>query len=171
MLRRRSALVLLVATPLAGCGGSRISTMAVAQAARHPVQSIAIAPDGGLLADAVAVELAGRGFNVLDPSTTSRLLVRLNLSEVEVSRPEGLGRLREQGIDAWLSVRASGGHDGLPQSASARVNSTHNGRVMAGVTWQNGWGGQAGSIADRTMRRGLSDAAAEIATALQAQLA
>jgi hypothetical protein len=46
------------------------------------------------------------------------------------------------------------------------MNSTHNGQVLAGVTWQNGYGGAAGSPADRVMRKGLSEAAAEIATAL-----
>ena len=39
-------------------------------------------------------------------------------------------------------------------------------RVIAGVAWQNGWGGMAGSIADRTMRQGLADAAKQIADAL-----
>jgi hypothetical protein len=67
-------------------------------------------------------------------------------------------------------VRAAGGYDDQPQSATARVNSTHNGRVLAGASWQNGWGGRAGSIADRTMRRGLAQAAREIADALVPRL-
>ena len=93
-------------------------------------------------------------------------MVRLNMNEVEVQRPENLSKFRAQGIDAFLSVRASGSYDGQPQGASARVVSTDNGRLLAGVTWQNAWGGMAGSIADRTMRKGLNEAAVEIANAL-----
>jgi len=94
------------------------------------------------------------------------MMIRLNLNEVEITRPEGLAKLKDQGIDAFLVVRGGGGYDEQPQSASARMNSTHNGQVLAGVTWQNGFGGAAGSPADRVMRKGLTEAAAEIATAL-----
>jgi hypothetical protein len=96
------------------------------------------------------------------------MMVRLNMNEVEVQRPENLAKLKAQGIDAFLSVRASGAYDGQPQGASARVVSTGTGRLIAGVTWQNAWGGQAGSIADRTMRKGLNEASVEIANALAA---
>jgi hypothetical protein len=44
------------------------------------------------------------------------------------------------------------------------------GHLLAGTTWQNGFGGQAGSIAD-VMRQGLTQAAAEIAKALAKQVA
>ena len=77
-----------------------------------------------------------------------------------------MAKLKDQGIDAFLIVRGGGGYDENPQSASARMNSTHNGQVLAGVTWQNGFGGAAGSPADRVMRKGLTDAASEIAAAL-----
>ncbi len=46
------------------------------------------------------------------------------------------------------------------------MTATEGGRVLAGVTWQNGWGGMGGSIADRTMRQDLSEAASNIAHAL-----
>jgi hypothetical protein len=46
------------------------------------------------------------------------------------------------------------------------MTSTQTGEVLAGVTWQNGWGGMAGSISDRVMRKGLSEAASEISAAL-----
>lgn len=47
----------------------------------------------------VSERLAGlnRGYTVIDASATSSLLVRLNLSEVEVLRPEGLAKLKEPG--------------------------------------------------------------------------
>jgi hypothetical protein len=38
--------------------------------------------------------------------------------------------------------------------------------VIGGVAWQNGWGGQAGSMADRTMRKDVIEAAREIADVL-----
>ncbi len=105
-----------------------------------PVKAIALAPGAGLLADAVGVELSNRGFTVIDSASTSQMLVRLNLNEVEISTPQGLTKLKDQGIDAFLTVRAAG-EGGQPQSASARVNSTHTGQVMVGISWQNAWGG------------------------------
>ena len=151
---------------LVGCASSKISSAPIASRAKHQVKVIAFSPGGGLLSDAVGVELANRGFTVIDSSTTSNMMIRLNLIEIEISRPEGLAKLKDQGIDALLVVRGGGGYDQNPQSASARMNSTHNGQVLAGATWQNGYGGQAGSPADRVMRKGLSDAASEIAAAL-----
>jgi hypothetical protein len=135
-----------------------------------PVRTIAIMPGGGLLADAVAVELGARGFTIIDPGQTSSMMVRLNLNEVELSSPKGLGKLKEQGIDATLVVKAAGGYDQQPQSASARMVSTENGSMIAGVTWQNGFGGAEGSVADRVMRKGLSQAASDIASELVSRL-
>lgn len=151
---------------LAGCGTSKISMAPVAGTAKHQVKTVAFMPGGGLLADAVGVELANRGMTVIDSASTSSLMVRLNLNEVEITRPEGLAKLAQQGIDAVLIVRAGAGEDRRPESASARMNSTTTGQMLAGVTWQNGWGGAPGSPADRTMRKGTSEAATEIAQAL-----
>jgi hypothetical protein len=165
-MKKQIALALVFAALLGGCASSKMSSLPVVSQAKHTVKVIAFAPGGGLLADAVGVELLNRGFTVIDSTTTSSMMVRLNLKEVEITRPEGLSKLKDQGIDAYLVVRGGGGYDEQPQSASARMNSTHNGQVLAGVTWQNGYGGAAGSPADRVMRKGLSEAAAEIATAL-----
>mgnify|MGYP000031128157 CR=1 FL=1 len=151
---------------LMGCAASKVSSMPVSGVPTHPINAIAIAPDSGILAEAVAVDLSNRGYTVIDSSTTSKMMVRLNLSEIEVSKPVGLTKLKDQGIDALLYVKAVGANDGRPISASARVISTYSGKVISGVTWQNGWGGKAGSIADRSMRKGLSEAAAEITDAL-----
>lgn len=166
MNRRNTVLAIVSTLILAACASSKISTVPVVGGVTHSVKSIAMAPDGGLLADAVAVDLSNRGFSIIDSATTSKMMVRLNLNEVEITRPEGLVKLREQGIDAFLTVRAAAGYDQQPTSASARINSTHTGRVLAGITWQNGWGGQEGSIADRQHRKGLVEAATEIADAL-----
>jgi len=161
-----SFFLVTVALFLTGCASSKVSSLPVSNQAKHTVKVIAFAPGGGLLADSVGVELSNRGFTVIDASTTSSMMVRLNLNEIEIARPEGLAKFKDQGIDAILTVRGGGGYDQLPQSVSARMNSTHNGQVLAGVTWQNGYGGAAGSPVDRVMRKGLAEAAAEIATAL-----
>ena len=86
---------------------------------------------------AVGIELSNKGFTVIDSATTSKLMIRLNLNEVEIMRPEGLSKLKAQGIDAFLTVRAAGGYDQQPQSATARVNSTHTGQVIAGIPAQS----------------------------------
>ena len=164
---RRAAGVLSIFAILAwGCGTSKVSTPAIQVHLDHPIHTLALAPTGGLLADAIGVELFNRGFQVLDTTSTANLLIRLNLSEVEILNPVKLSLLKEQGIDAYLSVRSAAGRDGLPQSASARLNSTHTGKIVVGVSWQNGWGGQEGSIADRFMRKDLNEAAEEIAGVL-----
>jgi hypothetical protein len=169
-MNRRNALILVATGILGACASSKMSTLPPSTQAKHSVKVIAFAPGGGLMADAVGVELSNLGFTVIDSSTTTSMMVRLNLNEVEITRPEGLAKLKEQGIDAFLVIRTAGGYDQNPQSASARMNSTHNGQVLAGVTWQNGFGGVAGSPADRVMRKGLTDAASEIANALAARV-
>lgn len=163
---KKLVFLFLASMLLTACAASKISSLPVSSVPANPINAIAMAPDGGVLADAVAVDLSNRGYTVIDSATTSKLMVRLNLNEIEISTPTGLAKLRTQGIDALLSVKAVGGYDQQPQSASARVTSTYTGKVIAGVTWQNGWGGQAGSMADRTMRKGLSECAAEITEAL-----
>jgi outer membrane lipopolysaccharide assembly protein LptE/RlpB len=161
-------LALFGALLLGGCGFSQTSSAPVAQ--RVPVNTIAMMPGGGILADAVAVELSSRGFKIIDPAATSSLIVRLRLKEIEITQIAGLSRFKSQGIDAVLVVRAVG-YDQQPQSASVRMTSTESGALIAGVTWQNGFGGEAGSVVDRVMRKGLSQAAAEIANQLAAQVA
>jgi len=160
-------LALFGALFLGGCGFSQTSSAPVAQ--RVPVNTIAMMPGGGILADAVAVELSSRGFKIIDPAATSSLIVRLRLKEIEITQIAGLSRFKSQGIDAVLVVRAVG-YDQQPQSASVRMTSTESGALIAGVTWQNGFGGEAGSVVDRVMRKGLSQAASEIANQLAAQV-
>ena len=165
-------LVLIAITLVTGCASSKISSLPVSaqRQQQQVVKVIAFAPGGGLLSDAVGVELANLGFTIIDSSTTSNMMVRMNMNEVQISRPDSLLKFKEQGIDAILVVRAAGGYDFQPQSASARMSSTQTGQVLAGVTWQNGFGGMAGSPADRIMRKGLTDAAAEIAAAIASRI-
>jgi hypothetical protein len=167
---RRIVLALLVAVVpgLAACAGSKVSSLG-AGSSSGAVAVIALAPGGGILTDAVGVELAARGFQVIDSSQTSNLAMRIGLTEAEIVLPRGLQAFAAEGVDGILTVRSEVGYDRLPQSASARLTSTNGGRLVSGVTWQNGWGGQAGSIADRQMRKDLNEAANEIAEALSAR--
>jgi hypothetical protein len=112
---------------LSACSGSRVSqTIRPSGPVSHPLRSIALAPSGGILADAIGVELANRGYVIVDTQQTSALMVRFNAtSELELLTPQSLGGFREQGIDAVLVVKAAFSRDDLPQSASVRLNSTH----------------------------------------------
>lgn len=124
---------------------------------------IALAPSGGILADAIGIELFNRGFTVMDTNQFSSFMVRHNMTELEFSQPQNLKLIKEEGIDAILMVKSVAGHDQKPQSATVRLNSTENwGKIIAGISWKNGWGGRPGSIADRTMRKDVPGAAKQI---------
>ena len=152
------------------CASSKVSQLPVTNEASHPVRAIAMAPEGGLVAEAVGLELSNLGYTIIDSSSTSNLLVRLNMDEIEIATPQGLEKLKNKGIDAHLTVKGAAADDGLLMSASARASSTHTGRIIAGVSWQNGWGGVEGSISDRVMKKGLAEAAHEIAESLAMSL-
>lgn len=160
-----SVLILLLVGALSGCGSSKTSVTRGAPL-DEPVRAVGMAPSGGVFADAIAVSLFNQGLQVVDTNQMSSLLIRLNLNEMEIMEPRGLKAVRDAGIDVVLSVRAVGGYDGKPQSASVRLNSTKTGEIIAGLSWQNGWGGQAGSMADRMKRKDLAEAADQIAREL-----
>jgi hypothetical protein len=163
-------LILLSVLLYISCGGSKLSYVGGPSKISVPIDTIALDPSGGILADAIGVELLNYGFNVVDTQKTTGLMARLNLDEISIMQPTNLTKLKESGIDAFLSVKAAAGYDGLPQSASVRLNSTQDGKIITGVSWQNGWGGAPGSPADRTMRKGITEAAAEIAIALSSKV-
>ena len=162
------ALCLTCLAFLGGCAGPKVSSISINDSGPKPiVKAIAMNPGGGLMSDAVATELSNKGFTVIDSAATSNLMVRLNLNEIEIARPEGLQKFKAKGIDALLTVKAAASQfDGLPDSATARMVDTNTGKVLAAVNWQNGWAGAAGSPASRMMRSGLQEAASEMANAL-----
>jgi hypothetical protein len=49
-------------------------------------------------------------------------------------------------------------------------DNTRSEAIIAGAAWQNGWGGMKSLPADLTRRKGLNEAAAEVATAIAPQL-
>jgi hypothetical protein len=156
---------------ITGCASSRVSSLPTSSSVRTaPIQVIALDPNGQLLCEAVGVELANKGYTIIDSAATAKLLSSLGVGPAQMQQPQALSKMRAEGIHAVLVVKAAGGYDMQPQSASVRLSSTQGGQTIAGLTWQNGYGGMAGSVADRMMRKGLTDAAAEIADALQARL-
>lgn len=154
-----SALLFLIS-----CAGSGVS-QSVGRIPPNIV--IALAPSGGVLADAIGIELFNRGFTVVDTQQFSDFMIRHNMTELQFSQPQNLKLIKEEGIDAILMVKSVAGYDQKPQSATVRLNSTDDwGKIIAGVSWKNGWGGRPGSIADRSMRKDIPGAAEEIVQAL-----
>ena len=155
---------------LAACSGAKISSPRRLAPLPHPVGSIAFSPSGGVMADAVGIELFNEGFVVFATRQTSTLMVRYNLNEEEVMYPERISDLAKEGIDALLIVRTVAGYDGNPESVAVRVVSTRTGQVIGALTWQTGKGGMQGSPLDRMKRKGMVDAARQIGEALARQL-
>jgi len=131
-----------------------------------PVRTIALMPSGGILADAIGLELLRFSFNIIDTGKVSSLMIRANLTEIEITQPHNLSRLFTDGIDAVILVKSVAGYDGRPQSASVKIVHTQTGQLIAGANWQNGRGGVQGSQADQNARVDLAIAAQQIADSL-----
>jgi hypothetical protein len=93
-------------------------------------------------------------------------MVRVNLSEIEISEPQNLLKLKNNRIDGVLQIRTVAGYDGRPQSASVKIISTATGRIVVGATWQNGRHGRQGSMADQDARVDVAVAARQITKGL-----
>ena len=125
---------------------------------------------GGVLAEAVGIQLSLHGFNIVDANQTTSLLVRLNLSEFELATARGLDKLKDVGIDAYMTIKGVGSYDNQLESATVRVTSTHTGQIISGLTWQNGYGCVPTSPCDRLMRKGLAETASSLARRLAKNL-
>jgi hypothetical protein len=172
MLRkRRVGLIPLIVLAL-GCSTSKVTQTAYAHGNSQQVKSIALLPGSGVLTDAIGIELSNRGYTVVEPQETATILgkggsvTRANPGDLPVLSPESLAALRSRNADAVLTVHGISGRDGRPNSATVRPTSTESGGTIAAVGWQNGWGGEGGSIAERIMRKDTATAASEIADAL-----
>ena len=154
---------------LSACDGSKLS---LDRAGRPTtvISVLAVDPSGGLFADALADDLAGRGFQLYDSQKTTRLANRSGAQEFDLVQPNGLTILAQANIDALIVAHSRSGADGLPQNATARVISTQNGMLLAGVNWQNGLGIRSRPTTDQTMRKDLYEAASEIAGELTKQI-
>lgn len=153
-----------------GCASPSMNVARSPNATRHVVKILALMPSGGVLADAVGVELLNYGFEVVDTATVTSLMARYNLTELELAQPQNIRKLSDQGIDTIILVRSVAGYDNRPESASVRLVSTATGRLIVGVNWQNGKGGAKGSPADGIMRVNLSTAARQIADGIGKEL-
>jgi len=165
---RSVLLVLLSLTSLmvTGCAAPQVNVVRSKAPLESPVHTIALMPSGGILADAIGLELLRFGFNVIDTGKISGLMIRDNLNEIEITQPQNLSRLFSDGIDAVILVKSVAGYDGRPQSASVKIVHTKTGQLLAGANWQNGRGGAQGSPADQGARVDLVVAAQQIANAL-----
>ena len=171
ILRRiRAGLPLMALASIAGCASAKISAPQHLQPLPETVEAVALAPSGGVLADAIGTELFNLGFRVVDTQQTSSFLVRMNLDEIELLEHKSLAAFQERGVGAVLSVKSIGGYDGKPQSATVRVISTRSGELIGAVNWQNGRGGAHGSPADAMMRKDIVGASEQIGKALSTQL-
>lgn len=153
-----------------GCSTKKLSVVSSPSIKTEEIKTIALSPGGGLLNDAIGLGLMKHGFEIYDTTQFSSLMVRMNLSEMEVTQPQNLHKIKQQGIDSILNVRTANGYDSNPDSASIKLISTKSGKVLAGGTWQNGSGGMKGSPADRMARTGLSEAGEDIADALAKEI-
>jgi hypothetical protein len=147
---------------LTGCATSKVNVSVSNYST--PIESIALLPAGGVAADAIGIELLQYGFNVYDTETTSSIMIRLNLTEVEFSDPLNLKELSKTGIDAILKVKTVVGYDNRPNSIITKLVETKTGKLIIGANFQNGKGGAMGSPADGMMRSDISSACKKIAS-------
>ena len=165
---RRSISILIPAIILmaAGCAGARITEMIQTPWSGSQIQSIAIDPRGGVMGEQIAMHLNSGSLRVLDADQTTQLALRVGIDEYHINSPEGLEALRNGGAEALLVLKTMHGWDGNPQVVTARLIDTRTAEVITGFSWENGWGGDFGSVADRAMRKSISEAARQISTTL-----
>jgi hypothetical protein len=151
----RLLVVLSLLWLLDGCAAGRVTPVGRFPSIDTPLRTIALAPNAGIFADVIGIELAGRGYTIVDTGATLALLVLMQKSQHELLSPEVMAELKAHGIDAVLVVQKTDGKDGLPQTAQIRLHSTAPVADIGGVDWQNSW-----------IRRGLLESAQEIAAAV-----
>jgi hypothetical protein len=152
----RSLLVFSLVWFLHGCAAGRVIPVGHFQSMDPPLQTIALAPSGGIFADVIGIELAAQGYTIVDTGATLGFLVLMQKTQEDLFTPEVMAKLKERGIDAVLVVQKVDGKDGLPQTAQIRLQGTELLADMGGVDWENSW-----------IRRGMLEAAQEIATAMR----
>lgn len=146
---------------LTGCYTSSISGNI--QKPTTAIRTIAISPSSGMFGDAVGIELANKGFVVIDGQQSAQMLAVSGMSEFQLYLPESARQFANKGVDAILAVRATAGYDGNPDNATIKLVSLKDGKIVVGANWQNGGGGARGSPADAIARTGMASAAAKIA--------
>lgn len=138
-----------------GCAAARVIPVGRFPSIDPPLKTIALAPNCGIYADVIGIELAGRGYTIVDTGATLALLVLMQKTQDDLFNPEVMARFKEHGIDAVLVVQKTDGNDGLPQTVQIRLYSTEPVTDVGGLDWTNSW-----------IRRGLLESAQEIAEAM-----
>jgi hypothetical protein len=105
---------------------------------------------------------------VVEARAVTALLANHKVNLAAVPAPQELAALREEGVEAVLSVSSTGSGIGGPRMrhVKVRVTSTRTSTMIGEIDWNNSWGGMPGSPADAIMRKGPAEAAPEIAEAL-----
>jgi hypothetical protein len=167
-MRRHTTLwtALLLVPLAAGCAGARLADTVRSDYSGPAIRTVAVAPGGGLVAEAVAARLQMERIAVMGPSETISVLEQAGLTRAQVAGEAGFQELVKHDVDALLVIRSLYGWDGHPQSVSVRLISTRTAEVITGFAWENGWGGDLGSVADRIMRRDSAEAAHQIVAGL-----
>lgn len=167
-MKRRSTLTSMASAAfLSACGAPRWDTARYdqfplnwrrAERGAALIRVIAIVPGGGALSDAVGVELAKRGFVIIEPASTVGMVTGVDFKAVAEHpiparrNPVEMWKLRNQlharGVDAFMIVRV---HDFAPRPYLGRLfwqqaeleihstteeNATSNGAI-AGTFWAN----------------------------------
>jgi hypothetical protein len=169
----RTAIVLATLL-VTSCAGSKISVTHSAQIPPPPVARVAVAPKSGAFGQVIALSLVSRGITVIPAHETAAILVQAGLQDSELTTANGFALLRNNGIDAVLTVEWSiDSEDGKPEAARVQISDTLTGRILVGIAWQNGWAvrsasgkwlwGGRGSVYDNIMRKNETEAANEIA--------
>jgi hypothetical protein len=155
VLSGRWLLALLLLLHGGGCTAGRVRAVGNFQALDPPLQTIALAPQGGVFADLIGMMLSEAGYVIIDTGATAALLVLLQRSTDDLLSPQSLAIFKERGIDAVLVTQKIEGKDGLPQAVRMRLYSTDRMVEVGGIDWENSW-----------VRRGALEAAQEIAAAI-----
>jgi hypothetical protein len=167
-MRRPVSILLLSALALSatGCAGARLIETIRSPYSGEDVRCVAIDPRGGVMGEEIALRLGIGGLQVIDSDQTMQIARQAGIDAYFINSPDGLEELRNAGADALLVVKAMLGWDGKPQVVTARLIDTRTAEVITGLSWENGWGGEFGSIPDRTMRKSVPEAARQISASI-----
>jgi len=148
-------LLICLATLLAGCSTSSVSTVSRVSGL-IVAGKIGMAANAGELSDAIAIDLSAQGFDVAGPTIVRQI--------------DNLAALNQAGIKTLLIVKSIQAFDGYPSTATVQIVSTTDGQMIAAINWKNGYSGRAGSIDDRIMRSDTEDAAKDIVNEISKKL-
>lgn len=163
----RVAFLAVLAFLLSSCSSAKVGVIGRTSLAERGVRTIAMAPGGEQsFTDALSGEIAARGLTVKEPAWTADTASKLGISKAELELPDGLMKFKASGADAVVWITAIMAYDGKPESATVRVKSTADGSLLKTIEWNNGWGGLAGSPADRIQRKNIRAAAKQTCEAL-----